>query len=231
MKSKSFTYIYLEDSFKEKGCPVCNVVDKYVKRYLDNFLYENVNSPSVRIQLRQTLGFCNQHAWQVAKVKDGLGISIVYEDLLETVLNNFNTYLKNNTTVVKSKKSLTSKNNLLAELINQKNNCPACKLSNEVEQNCILLILENIKEPSFNRLYKNSTGLCLKHLKLLIDMSYDPKITQEILDIEKNNISKIISELQEYQRKHDYRFSHETFGEEKDSWLRAIEKVVGKNYL
>ena len=227
MKSKSFTHIYLEDAFKEKGCPVCNVIDKYVKRYIDNFLYENVNSASVRMQLRQTLGFCNLHAWQAAEVKDGLGISIVYEDLLKTALNNFNTYMKKDNSIAKAKKS-NSKNNFLPEIKNQETNCPACKLSKEVEENCLSLILQNIKEPAFNRLYKDSDGLCLKHLRLLVNKSSDPSITHEIINIEKEKLAKLISQLQEYQRKHDYRFSHEAFGVEKDSWLRAIEKIVGK---
>jgi hypothetical protein len=29
-------------------------------------------------------------------------------------------------------------------------------------------------------------------------------------------------------RKHDYRFSKEKFGKEGDSWIRIIEKFIGK---
>jgi len=228
MKSKSFTHIYLEDAFKKKGCPVCNVVDKYVKRYLDNFLYENVNSPSVRIQLRETLGFCNQHAWQAVEMKDGLGISIVYEDILKTALESFEKYQIKDNATIKQKKGAT-KNSFLPAIKNQEVSCPACKLGKEVEQNCIELIIKNLKEPAFNELYKNSDGLCLKHLKLLIEYSSDSKITQEIINIERENILSLISDLQEYQRKHDYRFSHEPFGKEKDSWIRAVAKIVGKH--
>jgi hypothetical protein len=32
----------------------------------------------------------------------------------------------------------------------------------------------------------------------------------------------------EFHRKHDYRFSKEKFGKEGDSWIRAIEKMIGK---
>jgi hypothetical protein len=38
----------------------------------------------------------------------------------------------------------------------------------------------------------------------------------------------LTGELKEFQRKHDYRFSSEVFGPERDSWIRAIEKMVGK---
>lgn len=41
-------------------------------------------------------------------------------------------------------------------------------------------------------------------------------------------IDRLGHHLREFCRKHDYRFSHEKFGEESDSWLRAIEMVVGK---
>ena len=226
MKAKSFTHIYLEDAFNKNGCPVCNVVDKYVKRYLDNFLYENVNSPVVRKNLNKTLGFCNQHAWMAAELKDGLGISIVYEDLLSTAIESFESFFKELKSFQKTKRT-NNKNKFLPELDKQNTECPACKLSKDVEENTIVLLINNIKEPVFNRLYKKSDGLCLKHLKLLIEMSDDPEIIREILNIERDKILNLISQLQEYQRKHDYRFSHEAFGEEKDSWIRAIAKIVG----
>ena len=38
----------------------------------------------------------------------------------------------------------------------------------------------------------------------------------------------MVGELEEIQRKHDYRFSNEDFGKEGDAWIRSIEKMVGK---
>jgi hypothetical protein len=34
--------------------------------------------------------------------------------------------------------------------------------------------------------------------------------------------------LEEFCRKHDYRFSHASWGSESDSWVRAIELLAGK---
>jgi len=48
------------------------------------------------------------------------------------------------------------------------------------------------------------------------------------LKIEAAKVKSIIEELKEFERKHDYRFSKEKFGKEGDSWIRAIEKLIGK---
>jgi hypothetical protein len=39
--------------------------------------------------------------------------------------------------------------------------------------------------------------------------------------------SSLVSELDEFMRKYDYRFSSEPFGKEKDSWRRAVDMIVG----
>lgn len=42
-----------------------------------------------------------------------------------------------------------------------------------------------------------------------------------------DKLTLLSSELGEYLRKHDYRFSHEAYGEERDAFIRATEILVG----
>jgi len=49
-----------------------------------------------------------------------------------------------------------------------------------------------------------------------------------MLKIESQKIGNLRKELDEFERKHDYRFTKEGFGKEGDSWIRAIEKMIGK---
>lgn len=70
--------------------------------------------------------------------------------------------------------------------------------------------------------------MCLPHLLTLLKLCKDTKISAKILKIEAAKVKSIIEELKEFERKHDYRFSKEKFGKEGDSWIRAIEKLIGK---
>lgn len=40
-------------------------------------------------------------------------------------------------------------------------------------------------------------------------------------------IDRLMGKLKELMRKQDYRFSNETLGDEKDSWIRGIRKMSG----
>jgi hypothetical protein len=48
-----------------------------------------------------------------------------------------------------------------------------------------------------------------------------------IIGVQIDKLTALSSEVGEYLRKHDYRFSHEPYGEERDSFIRATEMLVG----
>jgi hypothetical protein len=65
-------------------------------------------------------------------------------------------------------------------------------------------------------------------LVLALKKCKNKKFGKELVDIEIGKISGLIAELKEFMRKHDYRFSKEKFGKEGNSWIRTIEKFIGK---
>jgi hypothetical protein len=48
-----------------------------------------------------------------------------------------------------------------------------------------------------------------------------------IIGVQIDKLTALSFEVGEYLRKHDYRFSHEPYGEERDSFIRATEMLVG----
>ena len=88
----NFTAHKLIEACREQGCPVCRLEQQGVERYLDRQFYENVNSPAWRDSLRASFGFCHEHAWLAVnqRLGDALGFSIIYRDLLNSVLNQLN---------------------------------------------------------------------------------------------------------------------------------------------
>jgi len=221
MVTKHTTYFNLLDALKEQGCPVCFVIKKNAQKFMDDFLYESVNDPGIRKQIKESVGFCNRHAWQLQKFGDGFGLGIVYEDIMRLVLRRLE----------KAYGSSASLKAILKQLDKDeqaKKSCIFCKEEKDVEGRYISVFLENFDDPELEFAYENSFGLCLRHLNLTIKKDKNKKLTNEFIAIEATKLNGLIAEVKEFLRKHDYRFSKEKFGKEGDSWIRAIEKMIGK---
>ena len=219
MNTKHTTYFNLLEALKE-GCPICFLVKKTIHKSMDGFLYESVNDPGVREDIKASLGFCNRHAWQMQKLGDGFGQAIVYSDLMNIVLKQ----LKEIDEAASFKELLKRINPGVAT----RGICIFCKQEKDVEERYISVFWESFDDPEFSFHYKDSFGLCLSHLVLALKKCKNKKFGKELVDIEIGKISGLIAELKEFMRKHDYRFSKEKFGKEGNSWIRTIEKFIGK---
>jgi len=221
MADKHTPYFNFLDALKEQGCAVCFLIRKNTQKFMDDFLYESVNDPGLRKEIKESAGFCSRHAWQIQKFGDGFGLGIIYEYLIQLVLEKLKA-------VDGSAASIKA---LLKELNKDekaKNSCIFCKQERDVEGRYIAIFLENSDDPETKFAYKNSSGLCLFHLNLAIKKCKNKKFVTEIINIEAAKFVSLIAEVKEFHRKHDYRFSKEKIGKEGDSWIRAIEKMIGK---
>jgi hypothetical protein len=88
-------------------------------------------------------------------------------------------------------------------------------------------------QTGFRKNFENSKGLCLFHLLELMKalrLRYEsefPSLSKTLLELELKNFDRIRSELKEFIRKHDYRFSNEPWRSEKDVVERAVPKLIG----
>jgi len=220
MGTKHTTYFNLLDALKE-GCPICFLVKKNTHKFMDDFLYESVNDPGLRWEIKASFGFCNRHAWQMQRLGDGFGQAIVYNDLMNAVLKKLEGIGES-----------ISVKELLKRIdpgTNARQICIFCKQENDAQERFISVFWESLDDPEFNFHYKASFGLCLSHLALALKICRNRKQAKELIGIEAPKLSGLIAELKEFMRKHDYRFSEEKFGKENDSWIRTIEKLIGKD--
>jgi len=220
MSAKHTPYFNLLEALKENGCPICFLANKAVHKFMDGFLYESVNDPGIREEIKGSQGFCNRHAWQLQKFGDGFGQAIVYSDLMNIVLKQLKE-IDNSLSIKELLKRISPK--AAAKQI-----CMFCRQEKDVEERYISVFWESFNDPEFSFHYKDSFGLCLPHLALALKKCKSKEFGKELIDIETGKISGLIAELKEFMRKHDYRFSQEKFGKEGDSWIRAIEKIIGK---
>ena len=107
------------------------------------------------------------------------------------------------------------------------NKCPACRIQGEARERHINVFLAWLADEEMRVAFDASPGLCVPHFLRTLRTAAKPDMRQYLIEIEHRKFAGLLSDLEEFCRKHDYRFSSETFGKEADSWRRVIQIMVG----
>jgi hypothetical protein len=230
---KSFTYFALLEAFGKSGCPVCRLMEEYSLSYLDALFYEQVNDVGTRRKLREARGFCNWHAWQTKRIAtNAFGVAIIAKELISEELTQLKDLLRRprlKTIRHASGSGLLSKP--LSTYIQEwrrRRICPACEVILEHERHALETILNFLHEPAFARRFEAGAPLCLVHTMRAAGCNDCHPHLHMLIDMQCRKYAGLVAELEEFCRKQDYRFSHQPWGQESDSWLRAIEVLAGR---
>jgi hypothetical protein len=225
----------LFEACREKGCPICRLEQQSVERYLDHHFYENVNSPDWREQLRLSLGFCHEHAWLGVdkRLGDALGYTIIYHDLVNTILNQ----LKSDRAaqpprgwtllLVQIPEQVRETIAKMLTAFTPRKRCPVCECREEATSAVLTVFVEELKTPELTKALQDSEGLCLPHLRQVLEHIRNPVSCELLLAIQRGKLESLRDELAEFIRKNDYQVIQEGFGSEGDAWLRAIGMIAG----
>jgi hypothetical protein len=234
-RSKSVGYFELLDAFRKEGCPVCRLLLKWSRSYLDSLFYEYVTDFGVRSRLRESDGFCNWHSWMAATIDHSQsGIAIIYEHLLKDQIERLQDALR----FIKPRLwwgrlkarwfRVEGKPPIFAQR-KQRSPCPACeRLDQFLEPDLTDTLLSSLADPEFADSFHLSFGLCLPHLYNAMVTGRDHPNLPLLVELQLQKFETLRGELAEYIRKLDYRFMAEPRGEEKTSWRRVVELFVGK---
>lgn len=233
----NFAVYKLVEASREQGCPVCRLEQQGVERYLDNQFYENVNSSKWRDHLRASLGFCHEHVWLAVdkRLGDALGFSIIYRDIVNSVLKQLSEG-GSPPRPARGRKSLLGQvpeqaRNLVQKMLlafTPRKRCPVCEHRDETSRNTLIALVEGLETTEFVTALQASDGLCLPHLRRVLEHVREVSVCEALLGIHREKLESLKAELDEFIRKNDYRFAAEGFGKEGDAWLRAISLVVGQ---
>ena len=80
-------YHEIRDAFTQAGCPFCRLLTRAAGQYIDSLLWEMVNDPDIRQALNQARGYCHQHSWMLMRGGAALGITILMQDIMNTLLD------------------------------------------------------------------------------------------------------------------------------------------------
>ncbi len=211
-------YTVLEALRKAKGCAMCELEAAAVHRHLDSLLYESVNDPGVRENLIRSKGYCLRHAHLLLGFQNGLGTAILYQDQVRLFLD-FLASLQGLSAKVRKKNASAA--------WGRHDACPACRLQVEGRQSHTEVLLEGLADAEMRGAFEAGPGLCVPHFLFALDKTPDAGRRQGLIQAQEKRFKEMLADLEEFCRKHDYRFRKEGFGKEGDSWIRAVRMLTG----
>jgi len=214
--SKSFHELL--EAFKKEGCPLCRVATFSIDSYFESMLYESVNDPKVRSDLRKSLGYCIKHSIQFKKVVEKtynkFGASIIFKDITRELIKKLD------------KLSRLSLKELKKNMITD-NNCPACIRQQSYENNYYSELLGNLENEDFFNKFLESDGLCFHHLLFLLKMMKNSTTRNKIIENQKLKLSKISKNLEAFIEKHGYQNKEKITPDEANAFEKALRKMIG----
>ncbi len=199
------------------GCALCALEEGAVSRCIKGILYEKVNDPSFRDDLRRSAGFCARHAHRLAELGDGLGTAILYQDRIAQILY-----------ALESESSAAAKaRRRRPSTASRRASCPACRFAEQSRARSVRALLDGLDDADMMQALQESAGLCYPHL-LAAAGHADERRRARLIEVHRPKLAALLRLLEEYQRKQDYRFAAEADAEERDSWLRAVEVASGR---
>lgn len=237
--SRHIAFYELRDALAQPGCPLCRLETRVAERYLDFLLWERVNDPELRQNLRQARGFCREHAWMLVRPGASLGIAVMLHDVLQDVLQSLNGAVMQptqetrrplerlRTTIAPAPPPAVA--GIVAALEPQGEQiCPACAQCRVMEEVYLDVLLDSLPEAGgLLEAYQSSDGLCLPHFRRAVQRVRTQRVLDALLHAQRTVWERLRYQLGEVIRKNDYRFHDEPWGEEADAWLRVIEALVG----
>ena len=251
----NLTTIALENAFREPGCPLCRLRGRSEQRYLFGLLYENVNDGGTRANLVNSMGLCPAHAWALQAIEqetwnDGLGTSIIYQDLAGRFLSTLTEYLETNSTSDADRQtrlrqwlgrsgaigrwligqwSPSAPGASLLERLSPADRCYACRLVDRLEEIRIDQLVRGLTESDFQSAYAASDGLCLPHLRRALAGAEDRRAVRSLVETAVAQLNPLVHDLGEYTRKRNWSKRHEPRHPwEEVAWLRAVALLSGE---
>jgi len=206
MPAKHIAYYDLQEALGQPGCPICRLVARDLRRYLETLL-DTVNDVGMRHELRATGGFCREHTWQAVVLGRHLSVAILWHDLLSTVLEAGEQGLSGGRRACRG--------------------CVACRKAAAASTLYAEVLGRHLEHGELVEEYGQSAGLCLPHLRVAL-AGAGMAARKRLVSNEAGKLERLQAELQEIIRKHDYRHAAEPWGAEKDAWARAAAKLAGE---
>lgn len=220
----------LFEAFSESGCPVCRLSLRAVSQYMNSTNYDALGDPEIRARFEASLGFCNLHAHQWLEEAFVLGTAQMFRDVIRAVERDLKGQDFRGGGLGGRMNALLGKpgGHASASPVRQPTRpCPACEVLEETESRLIRTLVKGLAGEQFRTAYAESDGLCLPHLRAALGNASRQEAFDSLKARALATQERLLGDLDETIRKHDYRFQHEPAAGEKGSPERAVAYVAG----
>ena len=198
----------LREAFGHRGCLICHVLDNDESDFMATLQYQTIKEEEVRQDVVSSNGYCNFHFHQMARLASPMGNAVLTKGLIDSEIKEIERGSFGPTLRI---------------------DCPVCKYAEEREESYVKEFRALLSEKSFQKEYEATDGLCRIHLKGVLNLLQEGELYQFMLASHMMHLKLLRVELETFISK--VRSTSRDFKEEKDSWLIAIEKMVGKRGL
>ncbi len=201
--------VNLAEGLPKGDCPVCQHIAGIASGFFAHWQYQLVAADSARRSFAEELGFCPLHSWQLLAISSPYGASVGYAPLADEIANR-----------------LRSNGTLLKGLVRNSGNCRVCRLLREAEKKYILQLTEWLKTAQGKLLYRQSPGVCLYHLSMIVD-SASPEISDLAISSAAQRFEQDAEDMRSFTLKHDALRRSLQNQNEKDAYRRMVSRIVG----
>jgi hypothetical protein len=232
----AMSFFELRDALAEPGCALCRLKNHSADRFLDTLLWESVNDPARRREIRRARGFCHEHGWALVRATASVGVAIIARDVLQSLLETMENAafrathplsLRRVQEAVGSRRPSAATAEVVASL-EPEAPCPACVWAGRMEDIYLDTLLRNLtNEDGLQADYEASDGLCLPHFRQALARVRKEAAYDALMSAQRAAWERLVAQLGESIRKSDYHHLDEAWGEEAGAWLRGVAALVG----
>jgi len=224
MEETKDTRIRIIEAFSSDGCPLCAMLRRDELDSLYQWVGQSNNNAKNSARIKQLLdagGFCNYHFWRFGEMSthygsDNVGAQLI-EKLLETLRTDKQEYFVD---AIKHRGKISDA--WFAE-------CPLCFELREKEGGYIEELLVILKNQEGRLVYENSCGLCILHYVKAVNYIDDNSLMSFLYETQIHQLERIKTDAESFISKRYPPKRWNQTEDEKISWFRAIEKIVGRS--
>lgn len=226
-----FSYYDFMEACAQPGCPICSLLQRDAHRLIDSTLYEYVTKPDTNDMFRAARGLCNVHNWQLTRYgSQVLGIAILQDAALDEVLKIIEANPVQGQSALSRWLGSNAKNSpaTLADKLEPERPCPVCQSVEAAEKHYLDAVNDHLTDERFQAAFRDSAGLCLTHFRAALRQAADPAALEHLMRLQTAIWQRLKDQLETFITKNDYRYAGDPMGTERDSWLRTISALAGK---
>ncbi len=239
------------EAFRQPGCPMCVLGQRALDEYFSHWVWDYVSDPDLREAMRQGLGMCPEHTWQLVNTDlreygETFGVSIIYQELvahtigvIERVtreaqareaqsssrLERLRRWLRRRSAARRWFASPRWRGHPLLRIAG----CHVCAYRAESERRSTYWLVQILRHAENRALYAASNGLCLPHLRAALELALEiePGVAHALAQDAEQRMEGLAADLEQYIAKRAWDRRHEALTEGEQTAAQRASRFFG----